>query len=59
MGINPHTLFRGGTRFRVHRIPNLRVASASVSPASGGANPTLTIMQLVRLKVSWQGITDP
>ncbi len=31
---------------KVHRMPNLRVASASVFPSSGSANPTLTIMQL-------------
>jgi choline dehydrogenase-like flavoprotein len=31
---------------RVHRIPNLSVASASVFPSSGSANPTLTIMHL-------------
>jgi choline dehydrogenase-like flavoprotein len=31
---------------RVHRIPNLSVASASVFPTSGSANPTLVIMQL-------------
>ena len=33
-------------RLRVHRIPNLSVASASVFPSSGSANPTLTIMLL-------------
>jgi choline dehydrogenase-like flavoprotein len=31
---------------RVHRIQNLSVASASVFPCSGSANPTLTIMYL-------------
>jgi choline dehydrogenase-like flavoprotein len=31
---------------RVHRIDNLSVASASVFPSSGSANPTFTIMQL-------------
>jgi choline dehydrogenase-like flavoprotein len=31
---------------RVHRIPNMSVASASVFPTSGSANPTLTIMCL-------------
>jgi choline dehydrogenase-like flavoprotein len=31
---------------RVHRMPNLSVASASVFPSSGSANPTYTIMQL-------------
>jgi choline dehydrogenase-like flavoprotein len=30
----------------VHCIPNLSVASSSVFPSSGVANPTLTIMQL-------------
>jgi choline dehydrogenase-like flavoprotein len=33
-------------RLRVHRIPNLSVASASIFPSSGSANPTLTIMLL-------------
>jgi choline dehydrogenase-like flavoprotein len=31
---------------RVHRIANLSVASASVFPSSGSANPTFTIMHL-------------
>jgi len=31
---------------RVHRIENLSVASASIFPSSGSANPTLTIMHL-------------
>jgi nucleoside-diphosphate-sugar epimerase/choline dehydrogenase-like flavoprotein len=31
---------------RVHRIENLSIASASVFPSSGSANPTLTIMHL-------------
>jgi choline dehydrogenase-like flavoprotein len=31
---------------RVHRIPNLSVASASVFPSAGSANPTLTVMYL-------------
>ena len=31
---------------RVHLVPNLSVASASVFPSSGSANPTFTIMQL-------------
>jgi choline dehydrogenase-like flavoprotein len=31
---------------RVHRIANLSIASASVFPSSGSANPTLTIMHL-------------
>lgn len=34
------------TTLRVHRIPNLNIASASVFPSSGSANPTFTIMQL-------------
>jgi choline dehydrogenase-like flavoprotein len=31
---------------RVHRIPNLTIASASVFPSAGSANPTLTVMYL-------------
>ena len=31
---------------RVHQLSNLHVASASVFPSSGSANPTFTIMQL-------------
>jgi choline dehydrogenase-like flavoprotein len=31
---------------RVHRIANISIASASVFPSSGSANPTFTIMQL-------------
>ncbi|NPC57476.1 GMC oxidoreductase [Caenimonas soli] len=34
------------SHLRVHRIPNLSVASASVFPTSGSANPTLTVMCL-------------
>ena len=34
------------TTLRVHRIPNLSIASGSVFPTSGSANPTFTIMQL-------------
>jgi choline dehydrogenase-like flavoprotein len=34
------------TAMIVHRIPNLSLASSSVFPTSGSANPTLTIMQL-------------
>jgi choline dehydrogenase-like flavoprotein len=45
MGINPVDSVVD-TRLRVHRIPNLSVASASVFPSSGSANPTLTIMLL-------------
>jgi choline dehydrogenase-like flavoprotein len=33
-------------QLRVHRIPNLRIASASVFPSAGSANPTLTVMYL-------------
>jgi choline dehydrogenase-like flavoprotein len=45
MGINPlDSVVDPG--LRVHRIPNLSVASASVFPSSGSANPTLTIMLL-------------
>jgi choline dehydrogenase-like flavoprotein len=33
-------------QLRVHAIPNLSVASASVFPSSGSANPTFTILQL-------------
>jgi choline dehydrogenase-like flavoprotein len=45
MGINPlDSVVNPG--LRVHRIPNLSVASASVFPSSGSANPTLTIMYL-------------
>jgi choline dehydrogenase-like flavoprotein len=34
------------SHLRVHRIANLSVASASVFPTSGSANPTLTVMCL-------------
>jgi choline dehydrogenase-like flavoprotein len=45
MGINPlDSVVDPG--LRVHRIPNLSVASASVFPSSGSASPTLTIMYL-------------
>lgn len=45
MGINPlDSVVDPG--LRVHHIPNLSVASASVFPSSGSANPTLTIMYL-------------
>jgi choline dehydrogenase-like flavoprotein len=33
---------------RAHALPNLWVASASVLPSSGSANPTLTLMLLAR-----------
>jgi choline dehydrogenase-like flavoprotein len=45
MGINPLDSVVD-PRLRVHRIPNLSVASASVFPSSGSANPTLTVMLL-------------
>lgn len=45
MGTNPSDSVVD-SHLRVHRIPNLSVASASVFPSSGSANPTLTIMQL-------------
>ena len=45
MGINPRYSVVD-PRLRVHRIPNLSVASASVFPCSGSANPTLTILLL-------------
>jgi choline dehydrogenase-like flavoprotein len=45
MGINPFDSVVD-PRLRVHRIPNLSVASASVFPSSGSANPTLTVMLL-------------
>ena len=45
MGTNPADSVVD-TQLRVHQVPNLSVASASVFPTSGSANPTLTIMQL-------------
>jgi choline dehydrogenase-like flavoprotein len=45
MGRDPATSVVDPT-LRVHAIRNLSVASASVFPASGSANPTFTIMQL-------------
>lgn len=33
-------------QLKVHRVPNLSVASASTFPSSGSANPTLAIIQL-------------
>jgi choline dehydrogenase-like flavoprotein len=33
-------------KLTAHRIPNLSIASSSVFPSSGSANPTLAIMQL-------------
>ncbi len=35
-----------GPDLRCHAIPNVAVASASVFPAAGSANPTFTIMKL-------------
>lgn len=34
---------------RIHALPNVQVASASVFPSSGSANPTMTIIQLAML----------
>jgi choline dehydrogenase-like flavoprotein len=45
MGTNPSDSVVD-SHLRVHRVPNLSVASASVFPTSGSANPTLTIMCL-------------
>jgi choline dehydrogenase-like flavoprotein len=45
MGTNPLTSVVD-PYLRVHRIANLSVASASVFPSSGSANPTFTIMHL-------------
>jgi choline dehydrogenase-like flavoprotein len=45
MGYDPATSVVD-PQLRVHAIPNLSVASASVFPSSGSANPTFTIMQL-------------
>jgi len=45
MGSNPSKSVVDA-HLRVHRMPNLSVASASVFPSSGSANPTLTIMEL-------------
>lgn len=48
MGNNPaHSVVNSS--LRVHAVPNVQVASASVFPASGSANPTLTILQLAML----------
>lgn len=48
MGLNPARSVVDPS-LRVHAIRNVRVASASVFPSSGSANPTLTIMQLAML----------
>ena len=45
MGTNPLNSVVD-SHLRVHRIENLSIASASVFPSSGSANPTLTIMHL-------------
>ncbi|MBF0677740.1 MAG: GMC family oxidoreductase [Devosia sp.] len=45
MGTNPATSVVGPD-LRCHAIPNLAVASASVFPTAGSANPTFTIMKL-------------
>ena len=45
MGTNPATSVVDPS-LRAHAVPNLSVASASVFPTSGSANPTLTVMQL-------------
>jgi len=45
MGTNPATSVVG-PKLRCHAVPNLAVASASVFPTAGSANPTFTIMKL-------------
>ena len=45
MGTNPATSVVGPD-LRCHHVPNVAVASASVFPTAGSANPTFTIMQL-------------
>ncbi|HEY1780845.1 MAG TPA: GMC family oxidoreductase [Roseiarcus sp.] len=45
MGIDPRTSVVD-PRLACHAAPNIFVASAAVFPASGSANPTLTIMQI-------------
>lgn len=45
MGTDPATSVVD-TSLRVHRVPNLSIASSSVFPSSGSANPTLAIIQL-------------
>lgn len=45
MGTDPRTSVVD-PELRAHEIPNVSVASSSVFPSSGSANPTLTIMQL-------------
>jgi choline dehydrogenase-like flavoprotein len=45
MGTNPSDSVVD-PHLRIHRIENLSIASASVFPSSGSANPTLTVMHL-------------
>ncbi|KKC38832.1 hypothetical protein WH87_08070 [Devosia epidermidihirudinis] len=45
MGTNPATSVVG-PNLRCHDVPNVAVASASVFPTAGSANPTFTIMKL-------------
>ncbi|WP_173087969.1 GMC family oxidoreductase [Devosia sp. 1635] len=45
MGTNPASSVVGPD-LRCHHVPNVAVASASVFPTAGSANPTFTIMQL-------------
>jgi choline dehydrogenase-like flavoprotein len=45
MGTDPATSVVD-PNLRCHHVPNVRIASSSVFPSSGSANPTLTIMQL-------------
>lgn len=45
MGVDPATSVVDAD-LRCHHVPNLSVASASVFPSAGSANPTYTILQL-------------
>jgi choline dehydrogenase-like flavoprotein len=45
MGLTPSASVVGPD-LRCHAIPNVAVASASVFPTSGSANPTFTIMKM-------------
>jgi choline dehydrogenase-like flavoprotein len=45
MGLDPSTSVVGPD-LHCHEVPNVAVASASVFPSAGSANPTLTIMKL-------------
>jgi choline dehydrogenase-like flavoprotein len=59
MGTNPSTSVVGPD-LRCHAIPNLAVASASVFPTAGSANPTFTIMKLALwLADSYLGAAAP